>query len=56
MRAGISCALANRQMLDHLTREIFARFFPGRHLALLYDVSHNTCKVARLEPMVCIKG
>ena len=44
MRAGINCALANRQILTHLTREVFAELFPGTTLPLLYDVSHNTCK------------
>lgn len=45
MRAGINCALANRQILTHFTREVFERFFPGNPLRLVYDVSHNTCKV-----------
>jgi tRNA-splicing ligase RtcB len=45
MCAGINCALANRQVLTHLTREAFAEVFPRSNLALLYDVSHNTCKV-----------
>jgi tRNA-splicing ligase RtcB len=44
MRAGINCALANRQILTHLAREAFAEVFPGVQLPLLYDVSHNTCK------------
>ena len=44
MRAGINCALANRQILTHLAREAFAEVFPGVRLPLLYDVSHNTCK------------
>ncbi len=44
MRAGINCALANRQILTHLARGVFERFFPGAALDLLYDVSHNTCK------------
>ena len=44
MRAGINCALANRQVITHLTREVFARFYPDAELKLLYDVSHNTCK------------
>ena len=44
MRAGINCALANRQVITHLTREVFARFYPDAELTLLYDVSHNTCK------------
>jgi tRNA-splicing ligase RtcB (3'-phosphate/5'-hydroxy nucleic acid ligase) len=45
MRAAINCALANRQILTHLTREVFARVFPKSALPLLYDVSHNTCKL-----------
>jgi tRNA-splicing ligase RtcB len=44
MRAGINCALANRQILTHLAREAFADLLPGVRLPLLYDVSHNTCK------------
>jgi tRNA-splicing ligase RtcB len=44
MRAGINCALANRQILTHLTREAFADILPEARLDLLYDVSHNTCK------------
>jgi tRNA-splicing ligase RtcB len=44
MRAGINCALANRQILTQLTRDAFARVFGGGDLALIYDVSHNTCK------------
>jgi len=45
MRAGINCALANRQIITHLTRQAVAKIFPGIHLGLLYDVSHNTCKL-----------
>jgi len=45
MRAGINCALANREILTHLTREAFAAVAPAAQLTLLYDVSHNTCKV-----------
>ncbi len=44
MRAAINCALANRQILSHLVRESFGRMLPQARLALLYDVSHNTCK------------
>jgi len=47
MRAGINCALANRQIITHITRETFARRLPKARLELLYDVSHNTCKVER---------
>ncbi len=45
MRAAINCALANRQILTHLVREVFARRLPKARLELLYDVSHNTCKL-----------
>jgi tRNA-splicing ligase RtcB (3'-phosphate/5'-hydroxy nucleic acid ligase) len=44
MRAAINCALANRQILTHLTREVFHEVLPAASLAVLYDVSHNTCK------------
>jgi tRNA-splicing ligase RtcB len=46
MRSAINCALANRQVITHLTRQVFSEVF-GRELQLplLYDVSHNTCKV-----------
>ena len=44
MRAAINCALANREIITHLTREAVHRLFPNAKLELLYDVSHNTCK------------
>ncbi len=44
MRAGINCALANRQILTHLTRRAFGHVLPEARLDLLFDVSHNTCK------------
>jgi tRNA-splicing ligase RtcB len=45
MRAAINCALANRQILTHLVRGVFRHMLPQARLPLLYDVSHNTCKV-----------
>lgn len=45
MRAAINCALANREILGHFAKRVFAHFFPGESLSLLFDVSHNTCKV-----------
>ena len=63
MRAGINCALANRQLLGHLAREVFRRLFPGAELKLLYDISHNTCKMEEhtlggrpVDPYVHRKG
>ncbi|MFN7085699.1 MAG: RtcB family protein [Burkholderiales bacterium] len=44
MNAAINCALANRQILTHLTRESFTRIVPHAVLETLFDVSHNTCK------------
>ena len=49
MNAAINCALANRQILAHLTRRTFAHFFPGCRLETLFDVSHNTCKPEQHE-------
>ncbi|MFQ5672060.1 MAG: RtcB family protein [Nitrospinales bacterium] len=45
MRAGMNCAMANRQIITHLVREAFAEVVPRADLPLLYDVSHNTCKM-----------
>jgi tRNA-splicing ligase RtcB (3'-phosphate/5'-hydroxy nucleic acid ligase) len=45
MRAAINCALANREIIGHYARRVFGHFFPDAELTLLFDVSHNTCKV-----------
>ncbi|MGZ5766820.1 MAG: RtcB family protein [Caldimonas sp.] len=45
MRAAINCALANRQILTHLVRQVFARICAKAQMPVLYDVSHNTCKL-----------
>jgi tRNA-splicing ligase RtcB len=47
MRAAINCALANRQIITHLVRQAFASVLPECEMPLIYDVSHNTCKVER---------
>lgn len=47
MRAAINCALANRQIITALVRKAFAHVLPAAELALLFDVSHNTCKVEK---------
>ncbi len=49
MRAAINCALANREIIGHLTRQVFARFFINGELPLMFDVSHNTCKLETHE-------
>ena len=63
MRAGMNCALANRQIITHRVREVVQPLLPGAKLELLYDVSHNICKVethtvdgARRELYVHRKG
>lgn len=45
MRAGINCALANRQIITHLVRRAFDDVLPSAQLTVMYDVSHNTCKL-----------
>ena len=45
MRGAMNCALANLQIITHLVRQAFAKVLPNAALPLLYDVSHNTCKV-----------
>jgi len=47
MRAATNCALANRQIITHLVLKAFGEVMPDVKLTLLYDVSHNTCKVER---------
>jgi tRNA-splicing ligase RtcB len=47
MYAGINCALANRQILTHLARQVLVRLFPATTVETLFDVSHNTCKAER---------
>jgi tRNA-splicing ligase RtcB len=44
MNAAMNCALANRQILAHLTRRVLGHYFPGTAVETLFDVSHNTCK------------
>jgi tRNA-splicing ligase RtcB len=49
MRAGINCALANRQIITHLVRRAVSEVLPAAEVTLLYDVSHNTCKLEEHE-------
>jgi len=49
INSGINCAVANRQVLTHLVRLVFADILPKASLTLLYDVSHNTCKLEEHE-------
>ena len=51
MRAAVNCALANREIIGHYARRVFGHFFPKAELTLLFDVSHNTCKVEFTRPM-----
>ena len=47
MRAATNCALANREIITHLARGAFGGVIPDAKLTLLYDVSHNTCKIEK---------
>jgi tRNA-splicing ligase RtcB len=58
MRAASNCALANREIITHFARKTFDRVISKAHLTLLYDVSHNTCKLeyhqvdGRMRPLL----
>src|SRR5690606_37637121 len=39
MRSAINCALANRQIIGHLARQVFRRIFGEPDLPLMFDVS-----------------
>jgi len=63
MRCAANYAWANRQMLMHLVRKVFERFFrmgPERlGMDLIYDVAHNIAKLERhdvggRERVVCV--
>ena len=63
MRAAANYAWANRQMLLHLTREVFEHFFgagaESLGLDLIYDVAHNIAKLERhvvdgKERLLCV--
>lgn len=45
MNAATNCALANREIIGDLVRRSFTEIFPDVRLTLLFDVSHNTCKI-----------
>jgi tRNA-splicing ligase RtcB (3'-phosphate/5'-hydroxy nucleic acid ligase) len=45
MACGVNCALANRQVITHLIRQVFHEICPKANVKTLYDVSHNTCKI-----------
>ncbi len=47
MACGVNCALANRQVLGQLVGNVLGRVIPGTSCRLIYDVSHNTCKIER---------
>jgi tRNA-splicing ligase RtcB len=45
MTAAANFGRANRQVMSAAAREAFATLFPGCHLRLVYDVSHNLAKI-----------
>ena len=49
MRGGMNCAMANRQIISHLVGEAVQTILPQARMDLLYDVSHNTCKLESHE-------
>ncbi|SDX73271.1 tRNA-splicing ligase RtcB [Acetomicrobium thermoterrenum DSM 13490] len=47
MQAAANYALANREIIGQLVREVFGDFFPKSDLKLLYDVSHNMAHIEK---------
>ena len=45
MRAAANFATANRQVITDSVRAVFAKFFPGEALRMVYDISHNLAHV-----------
>lgn len=56
MRAAANFAFANRELIAHRVREVFARLVGTQHrLRLIYDVGHNTAKLERRgERELCV--
>jgi len=51
MKCGLNMAFANRQVILHRIREVFAEIFGGSAedlgMRMIYDVSHNTAKLEK---------
>ena len=45
MASAANYAWANRQIITHWTREVFARYLGAIEMELVYDVAHNVAKV-----------
>jgi len=54
MAGAVNFAFANRQLMSHFVRQVFAKILTSHFspLALLYDVAHN---IAKWEPKICTK-
>jgi tRNA-splicing ligase RtcB len=47
MKAAANFAMANRQIIGSVVRDVFAQFFPGKPLFPVYDVSHNMAHIEK---------
>ena len=49
VKAGVNVAFANRHVIGHLARDVFAKVFEidEKEVKTLYDVGHNTAKVEK---------
>lgn len=45
MAAAANFAWTNRQILTHLTRQVFREMFSENNLRIIYDVAHNIAKI-----------
>ncbi len=48
MDAAANFAFANRQLITHLTRKSFLKYFPNAEILLIYDIAHNIAKFEEL--------
>ena len=49
MVSAANYAWANRQIINHWTREVFQRYFDDVEMDLVYDVAHNVAKIEEHE-------
>ncbi len=49
MKSAANFAFCNRQLISHLVREAFKKYFPASELKLVYDVAHNIAKQEEFE-------
>ncbi len=49
MASAANFAFTNRQMITHLIRKSFEKYFPNAKLSVVYDIAHNIAKLEEFE-------